>query len=182
MKAAYMAEVEFRHRTFKEDRYVISNLKRISEYLSSNSSKFGIMLCGVYGNGKTTMLYAFQNVINFLVDKDVFHSKDVGIRIIDTRELVSISRDNKEFSRALNYGMIGIEDLGKEQTGIVDYGNLINPVIELIEYRYNRQLFTFITTNLTPKEIRSKYGDRIADRFNEMLEVMIFENGTYRNQ
>lgn len=36
------------------------------------------------------------------------------------------------------------------------------------------------TTNLTAGEIRGKYGDRLADRFNEMLEVIVFRNGTYR--
>lgn len=176
-----MAEVEFRHRQFKEDEYVIANLKSVSEYLTGDSSKFGIMLCGVCGNGKTTMLYAFQNALNFLVDRNVFAGKDVGIRIIDAKEILNITRDNRELNRIRNYGMIGIEDLGKEQTGVMDYGNLINPVIDLIEYRYNNQLFTFITTNLVPKDIRKKYGSRIADRFNEMLHVVIFGNSSYRN-
>ena len=43
-------------------------------------------------------------------------------------------------------------------------------------------LFTFITTNLTKSQIREKYGNRIADRFNEMLEVIIFKNETYRDK
>jgi DNA replication protein DnaC len=42
------------------------------------------------------------------------------------------------------------------------------------------QLFTIITTNLTPAEIREKYGDRIADRMNEMMVKIIFNNPTYR--
>jgi DNA replication protein DnaC len=42
------------------------------------------------------------------------------------------------------------------------------------------QLFTIITTNLTPSEIREKYGDRIADRMNEMMVKIIFNNDTYR--
>ena len=76
--------------------------------------------------------------------------------------------------------MIGLEDIGREATEVMDYGNLISPIIEMIEYRYDHQLFTFITTNLTPKQLREKYGSRIADRFNEMLEVIIFTNETYR--
>ena len=52
----------------------------------------------------------------------------------------------------------------------------------MLEYRYNSQLFTFITTNLTKSQIREKYGNRIADRFNEMLEVIIFKNETYRDK
>lgn len=60
-------------------------------------------------------------------------------------------------------------------------GHVVNPISDLIESRYRDQLFTFITTNLTPREIRQKYGNRVADRFNEMTEPVVFENGTYRH-
>ena len=76
--------------------------------------------------------------------------------------------------------MLGIDDLGKEPAEIVDYGNILSPVVDLIEHRYDRQLFTVITTNLPPEKIREKYGDRIADRFNEMVGRIIFRNTTYR--
>ena len=67
-----------------------------------------------------------------------------------------------------------------EPTEVVEYGNVLNPIIDLIEYRYLRQLFTLVTTNLTAEQIRKKYGNRIADRFNEMLEVIVFKNQSYR--
>lgn len=181
MRAAYMAEVEFRHREYKEDEHVVANLRSVASYLTDEGSRFGIMLCGVCGNGKTTMLYAFQNMLNYLIDRNIFDKEKVGIRIIDAKEILSLGKDDREFSRIRADKMIGIEDLGKEQTGVMDYGNLINPVIDLLEYRYNQQLFTFITTNLTPKDIRKKYGNRIADRFNEMLHVVIFGGKTYRS-
>ena len=181
MRAAYMAEVEFRRKVYREDEHVISNLKKVADYLTDDGSRFGIMLCGVCGNGKTTMLYAFQNVLNYLVNHNVLNKEKAGIRIIDAKEILNLGKDDKEFNRIRADKMIGIEDLGKEQTGVMDYGNLINPVIDLLEYRYNQQLFTFITTNLTPKDIRKKYGNRIADRFNEMLHVVIFGGKTYRS-
>ena len=37
-----------------------------------------------------------------------------------------------------------------------------------------------ITTNLTPQQIRGHYGDRIADRLNEMVKKIVFNNCTYR--
>ena len=55
-------------------------------------------------------------------------------------------------------------------------------MVDLLTRRYDKQLFTIITTNLTPQEIRAKYGDRIADRFNEMMVKIVFENPTYRIQ
>ena len=76
--------------------------------------------------------------------------------------------------------MLSIDDLGIEPSEILDYGNILNPVIDLLTQRYNAQLFTIVTTNLTPKQIREHYGERIADRFNEMFDRIVFENSTYR--
>ena len=58
--------------------------------------------------------------------------------------------------------------------------NRVTPVIDLISYRYNRMLFTMVTTNLTPAQIRATYGDRIADRFNEMMLILPYKNPSFR--
>jgi DNA replication protein DnaC len=63
----------------------------------------------------------------------------------------------------------------------MDFGNVLCPVVDLLTKRYDMQLFTIVTTNLTPAEIREKYGDRVADRMNEMMVKVIFNNETYRN-
>ena len=127
------------------------------------------------------MLYAFRSALNFLNDRGFFENpREVGIRIVDARESFELAKNYDRFKEVREYRMIGLEDIGREATEVMDYGNLISPIIEMIEYRYDHQLFTFITTNLTPKQLREKYGSRIADRFNEMLEVIIFTNETYR--
>ena len=77
--------------------------------------------------------------------------------------------------------MLGIDDLGTEPSEVMDYDNVYTPVIDLLTKRYEEQLFTIITTNLTPQQIREHYDDRIADRLNEMVEKIVFKNGTYRN-
>ena len=51
---------------------------------------------------------------------------------------------------------------------------------DILSYRYNRMLFTMITTNLTPPQIRTVYGVRIADRFNEMMLVLPYKNPSFR--
>ena len=76
--------------------------------------------------------------------------------------------------------MLGIDDLGTEPREVMDFGNVVTPVIDLLTKRYDEQLFTIITTNLTPKQIREHYGDRIADRLNEMIEKIVFKNDSYR--
>ena len=76
--------------------------------------------------------------------------------------------------------MLGIDDLGEEETILLDYGNRIAPVIDILSYRYNRMLFTMVTTNLTPPQIRTVYGVRIADRFNEMMLVLHYKSPSFR--
>ena len=76
--------------------------------------------------------------------------------------------------------MLGIDDLGEEETVIQNYGNRQTPVIDLLSYRYCRMLFTMVTTNLTPAQIRTTYGDRIADRFNEMMLILPYRSPSFR--
>lgn len=177
--AAYQAEVEYRHRQFTPDEKLLQNITRLAKFLTNPSSKFGIMLCGICGNGKTTLLYSFRSAINLLSDLKAFNER-TGINIVDAKDVAYFAKDYQRFQDLKVYPMVAIEDMGREATEVLDYGNVLNPVIDLIEYRYNNQLFTFITTNLTAEEVRKKYGDRIADRFNEMLEVIVFGNATFR--
>lgn len=178
--AAYKAEVEYRHRNFIADERTKENCRKLAAFLTADGSKFGVMFCGICGNGKTTLLYAFRSAMNYLSDRGAFGSDRKGIRITDAREIAAYAKEPKNFYEMRTAPMLGIEDMGREATEVMDFGNVLNPVIELLEYRYNQQLFTLITTNLKANEIRKKYGDRIADRFNEMLEVIIFGNTTYR--
>lgn len=178
LTAAYQAEVQFRHGDYMDDEATRKNIKCVAECLTKDNPKFGIMLCGTCGNGKTTLLSAFQNTLNYLSANGYF-VENKGIRIIDAKDVALLMKgDNTRTVRDAD--MLGIEDMGREATEVMDYGNVYSPIIDLLEYRYNNQLFTFITTNLTGKQVRTKYGDRIADRFNEMMEVVIFKNSTYR--
>ena len=181
LMAAYQAEIDFRHRIFEDDEPTRENIKRVAKFLTDDNQKFGMIFLGLCGNGKTTMLYAFQQSVNYLNRKNLFaDSSQIGIQIMDAKEIAGIAKDVKEFRTIKNRPMLAIEDMGREPTEVLDYGNILNPVIDLIEYRYDAQLFTIITTNLSPKEIRAKYGARVADRFNEMLESIVFKNKSYR--
>ena len=103
------------------------------------------------------------------------------IRICDARHLTRLCKDNYgQWHNLCGQRMLAIDDLGTEPLEIIDYGNVYYPTTDMLTMRYDRQLFTIITTNLTPQEIREKYGDRIADRLNEMMVKIVFENPTYR--
>lgn len=194
LTAAYQYEVQRRQRRFVLDANTEGNLIKLAEYLTQPVPKFGIMCCGTCGNGKTTLLYAFQRVVNYLQDRRHFSFLDsdnssfkASIEIFRAKEVAQISRDQKQFKSLMQRPMLAIDDMGTEPAEVHDYLNINTPVADVIDYRYNHQLFTFITTNLVAQKkddkdvtIRMKYGDRIADRFNEMLHVIIFKDITYR--
>jgi len=179
LKSAYQTEVEYRQRKFIQDNATEKNLHKLATFLTNDDKKFGVMLSGVCGNGKTTMLYAIKSATNLLSAGSYFN-EPTGIRIEDAKDIVRIATDNDQFQTLKRIACLAIEDMGREPAEVLNYGNVLSPIVDLLEYRYNEQLFTLVTTNLTPKQVREKYGNRIADRFNEMMEVIIFENQTYR--
>ena len=189
LAAHYMFEVERRHKKVQLDENTVNNLRKIAHYITMPDPKFGVMLCGTCGNGKTTLLYALRAAIDYLNDRKQFeHLRNqanpydkIQLAFVDAKEVVDIYRDKAKFDDLRRERLLAIDDLGKEPAEVLDYGNVTNPLIDLLEYRYLYQKFTCITTNLDAKQIREKYGTRIADRFNEMLEVIVFQDISYRH-
>ena len=185
LAAHYGSIVVCRYGTPQFDENTERNLKYLAKYLTREKPKFGVMFSGTCGNGKTTLMYALQSAINDLDRRGHFKFLSeyftVGMRIVDAMDIVIMAKDLNSIRSLRDRSMLAIDDLGKEPTEVLDYGNVLSPVVDLMEYRYQHQLFTAVTTNLTPDEIRDKYGKRIADRFNEMLEVIVFDDISYRS-
>lgn len=182
LRNAYMVEVAHRGRTFTYDDATRTNIEALADALTTEKPKQGIMLAGNVGNGKTTLMQALKATIKIAKMQGWFeYGEQWGLRIADARDIAKlIANDLKEYDAIRRTALLAIDDMGKEPAEVLDYGNAYNPVIELMEYRYNEQLFTIISTNLTPKQVREKYGNRIADRFNEMMCVIAFTHDTYR--
>lgn len=185
--AAYAREVELRGMDCDMLDKTSQYLRAIAELMTTKSTKCGILLCGNCGNGKTTSMYAFVSVCKYLdglsrtsmMDQYKFPSP-LNIQSTSARRLTQVAKDENCMNDAKKAQVLCIDDVGLEPTEVLDYGNSISPVIEIMEHRYRQQLFTFITTNLTPKQIREKYGDRVADRFNETMKCIVYENPTFR--
>ena len=63
---------------------------------------------------------------------------------------------------------------------VKNWGTEITPVTDILYRRYDDMFPTIVTTNLSKKDIRTRYGDRVADRFNETFETIGYTNATYR--
>ncbi len=182
--AAYAAEVKLRGKQLQRDSETTRVISECARYLTQqNSMLTGMLFCGTCGNGKTTLLLAIQNAANWLSERGLFPNEMVSnglneVRVISAKDITKNYKHDAERVKAIP--VLGIEDMGNEPTEAMEYGNVSTPIIDLIEHRYNKQLFTFVTTNLTGSEIREKYDERVADRLNEMCKIIIFQGSSYR--
>lgn len=184
--ACYKAAVEYRQRVCDFDEDTKSHIIQLAEIITQPVPRFGIMCTGNMGNGKTTLMYAFQRAVNYLTNIGHFKSFlyerfDTRMRIMTANEIAEAAHDSDKFQDIKSRWMLGIDDLGTEPTERLDYGNSLFPLIRLLEYRYANQLFTFVTTNLDGDMLLEHYEERIYDRIMEMFEIITYGQGSYRD-
>ena len=80
----------------------------------------------------------------------------------------------------VRYQLMIVDDLGVEPREVMELGDAYMPLIDLITTRYEEQLYTIFTTNLTPAQLEEKYGKRIVDRLNEMVEKVVLRMNPIR--
>lgn len=174
-----MARVQARGGKFTRTDNVTASLKAIAQAITSGKS-YGLMLCGTCGLGKTTAANALHDVIDMI---GRMYRAELSIPAgLMIRSATDILRRPEAFEHLCKCPLLCIEDLGREAAETVEFGNRVSPIKDLIERRYNDRLFTIITTNLTPVQISEKYGERIADRFTEMLDQVVFEGKSFRQK
>lgn len=151
----------------------------VTEFLHGDRSRIGLYIQGSYGTGKSTLARTLQCATNILYQHkpEALIGAD-GIRIIHAKDIAKA----KDLEQIKKCQCLVIDDLGTEPTVTLNFGNADTPIIDIIEYRYDNQLPTIITTNLPAKDIRPKYGDRIADRFLEMMNIITMTGQSYRNK
>lgn len=92
--AAVKGEVEYRARKFEFNDAVKSYADTIAEWLTGDSSKFGLLLCGNVGNGKSTFVKAFQQLLNQLNLRSEDNRDYWKIRIIDARTVAYLCKSD----------------------------------------------------------------------------------------
>lgn len=181
--AAYIETVESRGRCYVDDKTIQEKILEVANVLTTPSYRFGILLSGNCGNGKTTMMYAIRKSIHFIYQYSpnkianwkTFNTK---ISILSAKEICNgILYEHNTY---MDNDILMIDDLGHESTEFLVYGTVHTPIIDLLEMRYARQKFTIISTNLSNNQIRPKYKNRIADRFNEWFNIIEFPNESFR--
>lgn len=187
--AAMKAEVEYRGGVFKLDTDTRAHILEAAKWLIDANASPGLMLCGLCGNGKTTLAKAIARLISFLSERELGYSNRKIMKLITAKDICRLCAASEKFKEQYDdYNdlfkeqMMIIDDLGEEPREVMVYGMIHTPIIDLISARYTKQLITIVTTNLETDDLQEKYGPRIYDRLQEMLTPIVFENDSYRDQ
>ena len=145
--------VEYKH---------LSAYDEIIDWMVDTKGK-GLILMGECGLGKSTILK--------YVIPAIFHTKiNKVLTRIPAKELGPIDRNEKP--------CILIDDLGTESIRN-DYGTRVDYVADAISYAEDSSKTILISTNLTPKQLQSKYDERTLDRLRR-CKVVKFEGESLR--
>jgi hypothetical protein len=146
--------------------------------------KKGKFYFGNSGVGKSTRLRA------------EFESSDCPLKAFRTAREVSLIGNEKGLRGISNivYNAIEIfiDDIGHEAITVGHFGTVLSPVSELIQAQYDEyqkdphqkgdrfERTMHFTSNLSPEQLRVRYGDFIIDRLVEMCEWVHIEGESFR--
>lgn len=148
-------------------------------YWLTKSNRVGVMMLGEKGNGKTTMTRAVQTLISMLYGRGGSgYAKLEIVSALDMAKMAASKPD--EFERIKKAKLLAIDDVGIEEVVVKNFGNVLSPLTDIIYHRYDKMLFTMMSSNLSYENLGLRYGGRIADRFKEMFAVISFTNDSYR--
>lgn len=182
--AFYKQEVEKRKNKMIFTDQLKNIVSDIGDFLTIEDRKYGLFLPGYVGNGKTTMMKAIRDVISYLTEKGIisYYECSKYPYFVTANQMVNILiSDLTEFRKMKGSKFLFIDELGSEQTKVSTYGMVYRPFYDVLSYRYENMLPTFIASNLSPSDIREKYEDeRIIDRMKEMFKIISFKIDSYR--
>lgn len=130
-----------------------------------------LLLLGLTGTGKTHQAYASIRELAITGAAATWAVTTAADLYAALRPRHGIDSE-AEFRRYRDASILLIDDLGAERKP-TEFTEEIN--FRLINWRYERQLPTLITSNLLPKEISARLGDRVTSRLIEMCQRVVIE-------
>lgn len=147
----------------------------------------GLFIYGNCGTGKSLFFEILEEVYK-THNNPVFYIKTINT--IDLTDKVNgelsrpnqLARNDSSIFESNTRGSKHYEDLGAERK-LIHFGNTIEVMSEILQLRYNilkSRGNTFITTNLSPDQVKERYGIRIYDRMFEMFNIIEMQGHSRR--
>lgn len=179
------AELASRGKELIFDADTKEHISRAARWVIDTEGKPGLLLLGSPGNGKTTIMKALRLLFGYVIENTVGYSTAIKNEMViheadEIADMCVLADRQADYKELFTCPMLGIDDMGAEPTEVMHFGRLYNPLVRLITKRYDNQLLTVITSNLTGEQLKAKYGDRVYDRLKEMMMVVSFTNKSYR--
>ena len=130
----------------------------------------GLLFGGKVGCGKTLLLTAFFRISDDFSRKSttIIHSKSV------------VDEIKKGGVEPLSRKPLMIDDLGREESEVKDFGSIVKPVIDLFSIRYETGARTYATTNFNYDSLITFYKEFIITRMQEMMTHVVFPGESRR--
>lgn len=145
---------------------------RMTPHLSTGPS---LLLLGPTGTGKTYQAYGAVRALSLsgLVCRWQFATAaDIYARLRPRHKVDS----EEEFRTIANASLLVIDDLGAAKTS--EWTEEIN--YRLINHRYERELATLITSNVSVADLKNAIGDRVTSRLAEMTRRVVLKGDDRR--
>lgn len=141
----------------------------------------GIYLGGKVGCGKTVLLQALCDILHFV--------SGYTVEMIPANQLYK--RIQQDGIMSLSRRPLFIDELGREQLEINDFGNRIRPINDLMEARYEAGVRTFFTSNFSLENLskgrndkgeKIGYGKYVGERIQETTNIVIMPGDSRREK
>lgn len=126
----------------------------------------GMMIYGPTGTGKTYAMYALAKAKRTIAK--IYPVKNYVDLLSEFRDHIKQGWYFEKMKEICDEDLLFIDDLGAEKT--TDFSQEF--LYAIINRRYENMKRTFITSNLTLKELNERYGSRIVSRIAEMCVLV----------
>lgn len=156
-----------------DDAKWLQGYDEIAKWLQDNDYK-GLLLYGANGRGKSVMCY------NILPTVFQYYLKQVKTFKCRANNLHLIQSDKTDYYSMLCAQVIFIDDFGTESITSV-YGEKRDVFSDIVDIAEQEKKLLVLSTNLTPDEIRDRYGIRTLDRLRAITRAICLNGESMRN-